>query len=175
MIMYVPKIPTPKQQETLPDNTPFPYGIPNIKYPIPKKELPSPALIYQYGNSNKVRSPEFLSNLIRIRKVAEQNKSYGWYDADRDELYSRHPTITLHEQRHRDDFKVLGNPSQSLEFRSEVDKIPGIRNTFANINRQDPSKENFYSELYATLWELANGDINKIVKPLQRFYSKIWK
>jgi len=142
--------------------------------PIPNI-LPPPTLIYQYGGKDNFKDKTaFNKHLNQIRETAITTNQPGQYNPDLDEFYSVSNKATYHEKAHRFDLKVLGNPSQQKDFQLEIDKIPSIRNRFSELGRQEPSAINFYGELYATLWEIADGDINNIPPSIRKFYTNKW-
>jgi len=160
---------------------PKPMSVPKVSASIGSSAagsnipLPEPAMLYQYGGKDYHKDKEsFNKHLTEVRNNAAQLNQWGYYNSERDEIYSRAKNITKHEGAHRTDDRELGSPSESPSFKEAVDKIPSLRNTFSSLHRQTPNEINFYSELYATLWEIADGDINRIPPPLQKFYMKEW-
>jgi len=139
--------------------------------------LPQPAMLYQYGGKDYHKDKEkFNAHLKQVRTNASQNKDtlLGWYDQSYDEFYSRGISTTQHEQAHRFDIQVLGNPSIDGDFAEEASKIPSIQDIFSKLKMQYPVSIEFRRELYATLWEIAKGDIENIPASLRKFYTNEW-
>jgi len=107
-------------------------------------------------------------------------------------IYCKSPTACMHEQGHALDTR-LGNPSKSDAFKQAVIDYANT-SIFAN-NRNEivdtiiafpgvtlPMSNNGfatlvqggwggYTELYATIYQMVDGDINSIPQELQRFYE----
>jgi hypothetical protein len=107
-------------------------------------------------------------------------------------IYCKSPTFCTHEQGHALDTR-LGNPSQSDAFNTAV--IDYANHALLNNNRNAivdtiiafpgvtlPMSNNGFatlvqggwggfSELYATIYQMVDGDIESIPDELQRFYE----
>jgi hypothetical protein len=87
----------------------------------------------------------------------------GWYNPNTDEIWCTTQLSCWHEEAHRLD-KELGYPSQTIEFKKEIDKIPVIF-TVQQIGEK-------YAEAYAWFWAFEDGNINKVPEWFKKFYQK---
>lgn len=143
----------------------------------PSKTLPEPAMVYQYGGKDNHKDKEAFNNHlngIRSTAVLQKDTIGGWYNHSADEFYSKSKAATIHEQGHRLDLQVLGNPSVESNFAKEVSKVSNIKKVYSDLRTYYPNDLEFYMELYATLWQLAGGDINNIPPSLKIFYTNEW-
>lgn len=141
------------------------------------KTLPEPAMLYQYGGKDDHKDTEAFNkhlNEIRSMAILYKDKRCGWYDQTTDEFYSRGESAIIHEQGHRLDLQILGNPSVQSSFVEEASKEPSIQELYSDLRAYYPNDIEFYMELYATLWEIAEGNINNIHPSIKMFYTNEW-
>lgn len=94
----------------------------------------------------------------------------GIYVADFDYMVYATPRLCIHEQGHQRDY-YLGYPSQTKEFKNIIDN--GEESILlAETTCIVETEFCLYKEVYAQLWTLAEGDINKIPKELREFYQE---